>query len=74
MLAAFTAAFRSAGASAFEAAARATGMINGIVQRQAAMLAFLDNFKLLGVVFLVVLPILLMLKRPKGKVGDVPVH
>jgi MFS transporter, DHA2 family, multidrug resistance protein len=74
MLAAFTGAFRSAGASASEAAARATTMINTIVQRQAAMLAFLDNFKLLGVVFLVVLPILLMLKRPKGKMDDVPVH
>ncbi len=49
-------------------------MINTIVQRQAAMLAFLDNFKMLGVVFLVVLPILLMLKRPKGKMDDVPVH
>ncbi|MBS1842509.1 MAG: DHA2 family efflux MFS transporter permease subunit [Acidobacteria bacterium] len=74
MLAAFTAAFHSAGASASEAAARATGMINGVVQRQAAMLAFLDNFKMLGVVFLVVLPVLLMLKKPKGKISDVPVH
>jgi hypothetical protein len=49
-------------------------MIYGIVQKQAAMLAFLDNFKMLGVVFFLVIPIMLTLKRPKGHRGDVPVH
>ena len=44
-----------------------------MVQRQAAMLAFLDNFKFLGIVFLIVLPVLLLLKRPKGAV-NAPVH
>jgi hypothetical protein len=44
-----------------------------VVQRQAAMLAFLDNFKFLGIVFLIVLPVLLLLKRPKGAV-NAPVH
>jgi hypothetical protein len=37
------------------------------------MLAFLDNFKLLGMVFFIVLPILLLLKKPKAA-GGVPVH
>jgi DHA2 family multidrug resistance protein len=66
--------FVSGGKSAADATVRAQAMIGGMVQKQAAMLAFVDNFKLLGVVFLVVIPILLMLKRPKGPAGDVPVH
>ncbi len=73
MLAGLKASLMASGASIADATAKATGMINGMVQRQAAMLAFLDNFKLLGVVFLIVLPILLMLKKPKGRV-EAPVH
>jgi DHA2 family multidrug resistance protein len=65
----------AAGSSFNHAAAQAQGMIYGTVQRQAAMLAFLDNFKMLGIVFLAVLPVLLIMKRPRPKAGaDVPVH
>jgi len=64
----------AAGSTAASAAARATGMVYGTVQRQAAMLAFLDNFKMLGVVFFAVIPVLVMLKRPRGPVKDAPVH
>jgi len=46
----------------------------GNVQRQAAMLAFLDNFKLLGVVFFAVIPILLLLKKPKLGGASPPAH
>jgi hypothetical protein len=38
------------------------------------MLAFVDNFKMLGVVFLIVIPVLMTLKRPKAPSGNVPVH
>jgi hypothetical protein len=38
------------------------------------MLAFIDDFKMLGIVFLAVLPILLMSKKPKARGGNVPVH
>jgi len=69
----FTATFMSAGSNHAGAAQRATGMVYGVVQRQAAMLAFLDNYKMLGVVFLIVLPVLLLLKRPRGAV-NAPVH
>ena len=65
----------AAGSTVAHAAAQAQGMIYGTVQRQAIMLAFIDNFKLLGVVFFAVIPVLLLLKKPKGKpAGDVPVH
>src|SRR5205807_7443261 len=69
----FTATFLSAGSSHAGATERATGMIYGVVQKQAAMLAFLDNYKMLGVVFLMVLPVMLLLKKPKGAV-NAPVH
>jgi hypothetical protein len=38
------------------------------------MLAFIDNFKMLGVVFFVILPVLLLLKKPSRQSGNVPVH
>jgi MFS transporter, DHA2 family, multidrug resistance protein len=64
----------SAGSGLAQASAQAHGMIYNTVQRQAAMLAFIDNFKMLGVVFLAVVPALLLLKKPKAPSGNVPVH
>ncbi len=64
----------SKGASSALADARAHGVIYGIVERQAAMLAFLDNFKFLGIVFFTVIPVLLLLRKPKNPPKDVPVH
>ena len=62
------------GASASQATAQAHGMVLGMVQRQAAMMAFLDNFKLLGIIFFAVIPIMVLLKRPKMQGGAIPVH
>jgi DHA2 family multidrug resistance protein len=53
---------------------QAKGMVYNLVQRQSAMLAFIDNFKMLGVVFLAVIPVLLMMRKPRVPAGDVPVH
>jgi DHA2 family multidrug resistance protein len=65
----------AAGSSVAHAAAQAQGMVYGTVQRQAIMLSFIDNFKLLGVVFFAVIPVLLLLKKPKGRAAaDLPVH
>jgi MFS transporter, DHA2 family, multidrug resistance protein len=62
------------GATAAHASAQAQGMIYGTIQRQAVMLAFIDNFKMLGVVFFAVIPIMVLMKKPKGAGGSVPVH
>jgi DHA2 family multidrug resistance protein len=62
------------GATATQATAQAHGVIFGMVQRQAAMLAFLDNFKLLGVIFFAIIPIFFLMQRPKMSGGSVPVH
>jgi MFS transporter, DHA2 family, multidrug resistance protein len=65
--------FSSAGVSSSDAMSKAYAMVYNSVGRQAAMLAFVDNFYMLGVVFLVVIPVLLLLKRPPKGV-DAPVH
>ena len=70
---AFAAAFASGGSSGPNAASQAYGMIYGVVQRQAVMKAFIDNFYMLGIVFLVVIPVLMLLKRPP-KGTSAPVH
>ena len=64
----------SHGSSAAAAAAQSHGMVYNIVQRQAAMLAFLDNFKFLGIVFFAVIPALLLMRKPRAPAGGVPVH
>ena len=61
------------GASASQATAQAHGMILNLVQRQATMMAFLDNFKLLGIIFFAVIPIMVMMKKPRTS-ANVPVH
>ena len=72
-LVSFTGGFMAAGSSGPGAANRAHGMIYSIVQRQATMLAFLDNFKMLGIIFFAVIPVLLLMKKPKVQ-GGIPVH
>jgi len=63
----------AAGSTAAHASVQAYGRVYGLVQRQAAMLAFIDNFKMLGVVFLAVIPALLFMRKPKAASG-MPVH
>ncbi len=64
----------SQGSNATAAAAQSHGMIYNLVQRQAAMLAFLDDFKFLGVTFLLVIPFLVLMKKPRVRAGGAPVH
>jgi len=64
----------AAGSAAAHAGAQAQGMIYGTIQRQAVMLAFIDNFKMLGVVFFAVIPVLLLMRKPRAPAGGVPVH
>jgi len=64
----------AAGSTAANASAQAHGMIYNTIQRQAVMLAFIDNFKMLGVVFFAVIPILVLMRKPRAPAGGVPVH
>jgi DHA2 family multidrug resistance protein len=74
MLQALQARFMAAGADLAHASAQAHAMVYNIVQRQAVMLAFIDNFKILGIVFLVVVPVLLLMKPPNRGLSNAPVH
>jgi len=44
------------------------------VARQAAMISFVTIFRLLGVLFLLLLPLLLLMKRPRTGGGPVAAH
>jgi MFS transporter, DHA2 family, multidrug resistance protein len=63
----------AAGSTAAHASAQAHAMVYGTIQRQAAMLAFLDDFKMLGIVFFAVIPVLLLMRKPRVR-GGLPVH
>ncbi|MEI6667247.1 MAG: DHA2 family efflux MFS transporter permease subunit [Acidobacteriota bacterium] len=57
-------AFVARGADAVTAVERSYGAAFGIVQRQAAMMAFIDVFWAMGIVFLVLLPLIAIMRRP----------
>src|ERR1700675_355122 len=63
-----------AGSSLTHATSQAQTMIYNTVQRQAVMMSFIDNFKMLGIVFFAVIPILVMMKKPRARAGALPVH
>jgi hypothetical protein len=48
---------------------RAYGAVFGLVQQQAAMRAFLDIFKLITIVFLLMIPLVLIMRKPKKDPG-----
>ena len=45
-----------------------------LVERQASMLSFVDTFVAMGLVFLLVLPLLLVMKRPRHTRGGAAMH
>ena len=57
-------AFMAKGADAVTATQRAYGAAFGLVQQQAAMMAFIDVFYLMGIVFLVTMPLILIMRKP----------
>jgi MFS transporter, DHA2 family, multidrug resistance protein len=59
----------AAGADPVTATQKAYAMAFGIVQRHAAMLSYLDAFRLLAVMFIAGLPLILIMKKPKGPGG-----
>ncbi len=74
VLAQARAAFMAAGADAATATSRAYVVLNGMLQRQATMVSFITLFRLLGVLFLVLLPLVLIMRRPKGPSGPMAAH
>jgi DHA2 family multidrug resistance protein len=73
MLQGATQAMRANGASAAFATQQAYALIEGTVQRQATMLAYLDDFRLLGICILVMVPTVFLMKKGKPG-GGIAVH
>ena len=55
------------GADPVTATQRAYAALFGMVQRQASMVSFVELFRLLGMIFLLLLPLVLLMKRPRGR-------
>lgn len=47
-------------------------MLNGEVTRQAAMIAYLDNFQFMMILLIIFMPLILLMKPPKGPPGKMP--
>jgi MFS transporter, DHA2 family, multidrug resistance protein len=68
------AAFMAAGADITTATSRAYAALFGMLQRQAAMVAFVEIFQLLGFLFLALIPLVLIMRRPRQKAPGVAAH
>jgi len=64
----------ASGADGVTAANRASAALFGIVQRQAAMVSFVSIFWLLGLLFLVLVPLVLLMKRPAQGTAPAAAH
>ena len=60
-------AFIRAGSDPVTATARAYAAMAGMVHRQATMVAFVEIFTLLGTIFVFLVPMVFIMKRPRGK-------
>lgn len=67
-------AFLARGADITTATQRAYASLFGTVQQQASMVSFVLLFRLLGVIFLLLLPLILLMKRPRSRSGPVGAH
>jgi DHA2 family multidrug resistance protein len=74
MLQQMVAGFMASGADAVTATQRAYAAIYAILQRQAAMVSFVGIFRLLGFMFLIMIPLVLLMRRPKGRAGPMAAH
>ena len=68
------AAFIAGGADVYTATNRAYAAMFGMVQQQAAMMSFVSIFQFLGVLFIALVPLVLLMKRPRGGGGPVAAH
>jgi DHA2 family multidrug resistance protein len=64
----------AAGSDAVTATQRAYVVLHGILVQQASMVSFVMLFRLLGLVFLVLIPLVVIMRRPKGRVSPAAAH
>ena len=73
-IAALKAMFIARGSSPARAAEQADAAIWGMVQRQASMLSYNDVFRFLGFMFLILLPLLFLMRKARGGKGPAIAH
>jgi DHA2 family multidrug resistance protein len=66
--------FIARGADITTATERAYASLFGTVQQQASMVAFVWVFRMLGVIFLILVPLVLLMKKPRGGGGPMGAH
>jgi len=66
--------FISKGADVATATRQAHGALWGMLQRQAAILSYNDVFRFLGWMFLLMLPLLFLMEKPRGGKGPPMAH
>ena len=57
------------GADMATATQQAMGALFGMVQREALMLGFVRSFRLLGFMFFMMIPLVFLMKKPRGGGG-----
>jgi DHA2 family multidrug resistance protein len=70
-LARTSAALQGAGSSAADAAAQSQGVIYGTLLKQSSMLAFADAFWVMGILFLVIIPLMFLIRKTPPVRGPV---
>ena len=66
--------FIASGSDPATANSRAMAAMFGMVQRQASMVSFVSIFQLLGFLFFALLPLILLMKRPKHQGAPAAAH
>ena len=66
--------FIAGGTDPVTATQKTYAALQGMIMRQATMVSFVDIFRLLGVMFLVLLPLVLLMRRPRGAAGAEAAH
>jgi len=75
MLQSMRAMWAAVGSGAGRSSRQALALAFGIVERQAAMLAFIDVFLVLAAMFVAITPLILIMKKPSAdSAGEVAVH
>ena len=58
----------------FSTTQRAYMILHGMVMRQASMVSFVTVYRLLGVLFLIMLPLVLLMRRPSKGSAPAAAH
>ena len=64
----------ASGADAVTASERAYAALHGMLLAQASMVSFVWLFRLLGGIFLMLLPLIMIMRRPKGRAAAQAAH